>query len=64
MRDITRLTWMEIRDLEKGNAALVLPVGALEQHGPHLPVVTDLLLVERFLDLALERLPEIGRAHV
>jgi creatinine amidohydrolase len=58
MRDITRLTWMEIRDLEKRNAALVLPVGALEQHGPHLPVVTDLLLAERFLDLALERLPD------
>jgi creatinine amidohydrolase len=58
MRDITRLTWMEIRDLEKRNAALVLPVGAIEQHGPHLPVVTDLLLAERFLDLALERLPD------
>jgi creatinine amidohydrolase len=57
MRDITHLTWMEIRDLEKRNAALVLPVGALEQHGPHLPVVTDLLLVEHFLELALERLP-------
>ena len=58
MRDITRLTWIEIRDLEKRNAALVLPVGAIEQHGPHLPVVTDLLLAERFLDLALERLPD------
>ena len=58
MRDITHLTWMEIRDLDKRKAALVLPVGALEQHGPHLPVVTDLLLAERFLDLALERLPD------
>ncbi|MBB6355535.1 creatinine amidohydrolase/Fe(II)-dependent formamide hydrolase-like protein [Aminobacter aganoensis] len=25
----------------RGNAMAILPVGSLEQHGPHLPVITD-----------------------
>jgi creatinine amidohydrolase len=28
------------------DSVLVLPVGAIEQHGPHLPLVTDLLVAE------------------
>ena len=56
-RNLAHLTWPEIRDLEKANACVVLPIGAIEQHGPHLPVLTDTLLVEHTLNLALERLP-------
>jgi creatinine amidohydrolase len=40
--DWSRLTAPEIRALAgHGQALAVLPVGALEQHGPHLPVGTD-----------------------
>ncbi len=40
--DWTRLTAPDIRALTaRGNALAVLPVGSLEQHGPHLPVITD-----------------------
>ena len=31
----------ELRDLANRNAVVILPVAAIEQHGPHLPVVTD-----------------------
>jgi creatinine amidohydrolase len=38
-----RMTAPELRDFAKRRHALViLPVGALEQHGPHLPVSTDI----------------------
>jgi creatinine amidohydrolase len=57
-RHIAKMTWMEVRDLDKTNAALVLPLGSLEQHGPHLSVDTDLYFSERFLELALERLTD------
>lgn len=57
-RNIARMTWMEVSDIDKSDAALVLPLGSLEQHGPHLSVDTDLFFSERFLELALERLPE------
>jgi creatinine amidohydrolase len=40
--DWTRLTGPDIRAVAaRGNALAVLPVGSLEQHGPHLPVITD-----------------------
>ncbi len=31
----------ELRDLASRSAAVILPVAAIEQHGPHLPVMTD-----------------------
>ena len=31
----------ELRDLAARNAVVILPVAAIEQHGPHLPVMTD-----------------------
>ena len=37
-----RITAPELRAIaERGNALAILPVGSLEQHGPHLPVITD-----------------------
>lgn len=41
------LPWPEIADLrEKNGGLLILPLGATEQHGPHLPVAMDTLLAE------------------
>jgi creatinine amidohydrolase len=40
-----QLTRAELRELAP-QALVVLPVGATEQHGPHLPVGTDRMLVE------------------
>ena len=36
-------TWPEIREAVAQNRVAVLPVGTIEQHGPHLPLVTDVL---------------------
>jgi creatinine amidohydrolase len=57
-RSLTHLTWMDIRDLDKEHGVLLLPVGAIEQHGPHLPVATDTLLVTNVLKRALQLLPQ------
>jgi creatinine amidohydrolase len=42
---LSELTRVEAREVA-GHALLVLPTGATEQHGPHLPVGTDSLAVE------------------
>ncbi|MFC7336962.1 creatininase family protein [Haloferula chungangensis] len=40
--------WSEISKLQKEHGGmLLLPMGATEQHGPHLPVAMDTLLVEK-----------------
>lgn len=65
LRDLGRMTWEEVRAIDKTKAALVLPLGSLEQHGPHLSVDTDLYFSQRFLELTLERLPaDIGIYHL
>ena len=38
-----------------GRSIIVQPLGAIEQHGPHLPYNTDLLIAERVAAEAVER---------
>ncbi|MCX4090828.1 mycofactocin biosynthesis peptidyl-dipeptidase MftE [Nocardia sp. alder85J] len=35
------LTWTDVRDRAAAGALLAVPIGATEQHGPHLPLSTD-----------------------
>ncbi|WP_017660082.1 creatininase family protein [Baaleninema simplex] len=51
------LTWTEIDRLaNKQNVVLVQPVGAIEQHGPHLPLIVDSAIGVAVLGKALDRL--------
>lgn len=40
------MTWEQVRDSDRANAVAVLPVGAVEAHGPHLPLGTDVVIAE------------------
>lgn len=53
-----RLTTEEVKHLKKDDALIVLPIGAVEQHGPHLPIYTDTLIGEGVLIEAFELLDE------
>lgn len=55
-RFLPYLTTEDVRELDKERAAVVVVVGAIEQHGPHLPTATDLALGVSMLTLAIERL--------
>lgn len=50
------LSWPEIRDLDKTNLVVVQPFAAIEDHGPHLPVETDCLLINALCLAAAQRL--------
>lgn len=52
------LTWPEVREAVAQNRVAVLPVGTTEQHGPHLPLVTDVLTASEMSRLAVERIPD------
>lgn len=42
-RRMIDLTWQEFRDRAE-SAVVLLPLGAVEQHGPHLPLDTDMVV--------------------
>ena len=55
----TDLTWEEIGVAAKGeNTVVVIPVGSVEQHGPHLPVQTDTRIVSEIAERAVKRASE------
>jgi creatinine amidohydrolase len=56
-RNFAYLTWKQVDALPRERTLLVLPTAAIEQHGPHLPLVTDTLINNLLLGKALERLP-------
>jgi len=52
------LSWPEIRDLDKDNLVVIQPFAAIEDHGHHLPVETDNLLIREICLAAARRVPE------
>ena len=40
------MTWEEARELARDRPVAVLPIGAVEAHGPHLPLATDGVIAE------------------
>lgn len=57
-RSMGRLTWPEIDELNKINSLLIIPVGATEQHGHHLPLDTDTRIVFEIVKQSVDKLPE------
>ena len=49
---------------DKPWAPVILATGAIEQHGPHLPVAVDALMGQVWLSLALARLPSGASCYV
>ncbi len=54
-RRIGDLTSPEIQRSLRASSVLCLPLGSIEQHGPHLPLNTDLVLAEAFTHAIVER---------
>jgi creatinine amidohydrolase len=54
-RIIGNLTFQEVGSALRESSILCLPMGSMEQHGPHLPLNTDAVLAEAFTGLIVER---------
>lgn len=52
-RFLSYMTWPEVKALDKTDAVAVIPVGATEQHGRHLPIYTDTIISSGVLERAM-----------
>jgi len=59
VRNWIHLTTTDFKSLDRENTLVLLPFGATEQHGPHLPVGTDTLIVEEVLRRVAPRLQDL-----
>lgn len=50
------MTWEEARAAAGPRSAAILPVGAIEAHGPHLPLETDVIIAQAMARAGGERL--------
>ena len=49
-RRLEHLSAATIGDAVGDRSVLILPIGAVEQHGPHLPYSTDLVVIDAYAD--------------
>ena len=52
---VEHMTWEEYRD-EVTRRIIILPVGSLEQHGPHLPLNVDVVIPASLAKMVCEDL--------
>lgn len=63
-RRLADMTWEEARDVARAGAVALLPVGAMEAHGPHLPLSTDVVIAEAMVAAGAARLEAAGTVCV
>ena len=51
------MTWTDFAEADMARTIAVLPLAATEQHGPHLPLGTDTIIMEGYIERVVERLP-------
>jgi creatinine amidohydrolase len=57
-RDWTDIRWPDVAGVDHARWIAVLPLAATEQHGPHLPLETDVLIAQAYLTRVRELLSD------
>lgn len=50
-----KLTWPEVQIAAEADLVIIIPVGAIEQHGPHMPLDTDILIASTICEGAVAK---------
>lgn len=53
---IEELSWFQYKEQIDQNKILIIPIGATEQHGPHLPLGVDAMLATSFARVLAEQI--------
>ena len=57
---LSEMTWEEAKECVEKNSLVIVPVGAFEEHGPHLPLLTDSIIAEEVAKRVVARLKDEG----
>jgi creatinine amidohydrolase len=60
VQPLAAMTWEEAREVAGPGSAAILPVGAIEAHGPHLPLETDVIIAQAMARSGASRLVARG----
>ncbi len=60
VHSLASLTWPAVRELADKRTVAVLPTGAIEAHGPHLPLGTDVIIAQAMARAGADRLSARG----
>jgi len=63
MRYLAEMTFAEMREMRE-DAVVILPIGAIEAHGPHLPLQTDVIIARAMAASGARALEASGFADV
>lgn len=58
VRKLENLTFKHVEDMDKTRTLAILPIGSMEQHGPHIPLGQDTMVASTVLTSALDRVGE------
>ena len=61
---LRQMTWTEVEALDPSRVVAILPVGAVEAHGPHLSLLTDGVIADAMAGAAAEKLEGAGLVPV
>lgn len=60
VRELSECTWEEVESLDPARTVALLPLGAVEAHGPHLPLSTDVIMADAMVREGARRLADRG----
>ena len=61
---LSEMTWTDVDALDRARTVAILPLGAVEAHGPHLPLSTDRIIARAMADDGARRLAEAGYSPI
>lgn len=60
MKELAELSYPKVEELAKPNTLVILPVGSIEEHGPHMPLAVDCVITEELVRQAAGHLEKAG----
>jgi creatinine amidohydrolase len=63
VHELMEMTWTEVDQMDKHRSMVLVPISPVEEHGPHLPLGTDLYGAAEMARMAAQRVDKMGLGY-